>query len=191
MNLYFYYLMHYYSEAQHGIEQEALRVGGRLRLLSDLDPRRSPQCLSLSLPWTNVRFITQTHIGGQNPAAMARRLGRHRATVGRELTRKPIGSAVITIATPSTRSANGELAVYFPNPHAPWERSANENTTGLLRDFFPKGSDFGRITPWQLARVQRMLNNRPRKCLNYRMRAEVLSALPRVALRNLICLTIL
>ena len=77
-----------------------------------------------------------------------------------------------------------KLKVYFANPHAPWERGVNENTNGLLRDYFPKGSDFSAITPARLANVQRMLNNRPRKCLNYRTPIEVLNALPGVALRN-------
>jgi len=76
------------------------------------------------------------------------------------------------------------LEVYFANPHAPWERGTNENTNGLLRDWFPKGSDFSRITNARLAHVQQMLNNRPRKCLNYRTPREVLNALPGVALRN-------
>jgi IS30 family transposase len=76
------------------------------------------------------------------------------------------------------------MTVYFANPHSPWERGTNENTNGLLRDWFPKGSDFGKITARQLAQVQRMLNNRPRKCLNYRTPLEVLNALPGVALRN-------
>jgi transposase, IS30 family len=77
-----------------------------------------------------------------------------------------------------------ELKVYFANPHAPWERGANENTNGLLRDWFPKGSDFRKITNSRLAHVQRMLNNRPRKCLNYRTPREVLNALPGVALQS-------
>jgi len=77
-----------------------------------------------------------------------------------------------------------KLKFYFANPHAPWERGTSENTNGLLRDFFPKGSDFRKITTARLAQVERMLNNRPRKCLNYRTPAEVLSALPGVALRN-------
>ena len=77
-----------------------------------------------------------------------------------------------------------ELKVYFANPHAPWERGTNENTNGLLRDFFPKGTDFRTITHTRLARVQQMLNNRPRKCLDYRTPREVLNALPGVALRN-------
>lgn len=76
------------------------------------------------------------------------------------------------------------LKVYFANPHAPWERGAVENTNGLLRDWFPKGRDLSTITPTRLAQVQRMLNNRPRKCLNYRTPLEVLKALPGVALRH-------
>ena len=74
--------------------------------------------------------------------------------------------------------------VYFANPYAAWERGTNENTNGLLRDFFPKGIDFTRISHARVAKVQRMLNNRPRKCLNYRTPAEVLSDIPGVALRN-------
>jgi IS30 family transposase len=76
------------------------------------------------------------------------------------------------------------LKVYFANPHSPWERGANENTNGLLRDWLPKGADFRKITATRLAQIQKMLNNRPRKCLNYRTPIEVLNDLPGVALRN-------
>ena len=72
---------------------------------------------------------------------------------------------------------------YFANPHAPWERGANENTNGLLRDWFPKGSDFGRITATRVAEAQAMLNNRPRKTLDYRTPLEVINRLPGVALQ--------
>lgn len=76
------------------------------------------------------------------------------------------------------------LSFYFANPHSPWERGTNENTNGLLRQFFPKGSDFSKIRPSDLARVERLMNNRPRKCLGYRTPVEVLNKLPGVALRN-------
>lgn len=77
-----------------------------------------------------------------------------------------------------------QLKVYFANPHAPWERGTNENTNGLLRDWWPKGHHLNRVSPAEVARVQRMLNNRPRKCLGYRTPIEVLNDLPGVALRN-------
>ncbi|MEM6260199.1 MAG: IS30 family transposase [Planctomycetota bacterium] len=76
------------------------------------------------------------------------------------------------------------LTIYFANPHSPWERGVNENTNGLLRDWLPKGSDFSKVTNARLAQIQKMLNNRPRKCLNYRTPIEVLNDLPGVALRN-------
>ncbi len=76
------------------------------------------------------------------------------------------------------------LRVYFADPHSPWQRGTNENTNGLLREFFPKGTDFRRVSHHRVAKAQRMLNNRPRKCLNYRTPLEVLNDLPGVALRN-------
>jgi len=76
------------------------------------------------------------------------------------------------------------MTVYFANPHSPWERGLNENTNGLLRDWLPKGSDFSKVTKMRLAQIEKMINNRPRKCLNYRTPLEVLNALPGVALRN-------
>jgi IS30 family transposase len=77
-----------------------------------------------------------------------------------------------------------EMQVYFARPYAAWERGTNENTNGLLREFFPKGTDFTKVTDRQVAKAVKMLNNRPRKCLNYRTPHEVLSVFPGVALRN-------
>ena len=55
---------------------------------------------------------------------------------------------------------------YFAHPYSSWERGANENSNGLVRQYFPKGSDFTQITNKDLRRVERRLNNRPRKCLD-------------------------
>lgn len=65
------------------------------------------------------------------------------------------------------------LAVYFAHPYSSWERGTNENTNGLLRQYAPKNTDFSQLTDWQLASYVCQLNNRPRKCLNYRTPAEV------------------
>jgi transposase, IS30 family len=66
------------------------------------------------------------------------------------------------------------LDVYFADPYASWQRGLNENTNGLLRQFFPKGTDFARISHRQVARAEKLLNERPRKCLGYRTPNEVL-----------------
>jgi IS30 family transposase len=68
-----------------------------------------------------------------------------------------------------------DLAVYFAQPHCPWQRGTNENTNGLLRQFIPKGKSLRDLSPKELARIQDLLNNRPRKCLGYRTPAEVLA----------------
>ena len=66
--------------------------------------------------------------------------------------------------------------VYFAHPYCAWERGANENVNGLLRQFFPKRTDLSNTTSGQLQRAVDILNNRPRKCLGYRTPAEALQA---------------
>ena len=62
---------------------------------------------------------------------------------------------------------------YFPPPQHPWERGTNENTNGLLREYFPKGYDFNRLSDADLQAVVDQLNQRPRKCLGYKTPLEV------------------
>ena len=63
--------------------------------------------------------------------------------------------------------------VYFARPYASWQRGLNENTNGLPRQFFPKGTDFSRISRHQVARAEKLINERPRKSLGYRTPSEV------------------
>ena len=65
------------------------------------------------------------------------------------------------------------LTVYFADPYAAWQRGTNENTNGLLRQYFPKGTDFRTITEKYLAFAVKKLNHRPRKCLSYQSPHEV------------------
>ena len=65
--------------------------------------------------------------------------------------------------------------VYFADPHSPWQRPTNENTNGVLRQYFPKGTDLSRWRSEELEAVAYTLNNRPRKVLGWRTPSEVFS----------------
>jgi IS30 family transposase len=76
--------------------------------------------------------------------------------------------------------AEAWLKVYFAKPYCAWQRGSNENTNGLIRQFFPKGTDLASIPEHRFTKVQHLLNNRPRKRLGYRTPLEILG--PRLLL---------
>jgi len=74
------------------------------------------------------------------------------------------------------------MKIFFCDPQSPWQRGTNENTNSLVRDFFPKGTDFSLVSEEELMEVERKLNERPRKCLEYKTPDEVFSSYVPVAL---------
>jgi len=69
------------------------------------------------------------------------------------------------------------VKVYFAHPRSPWERGTNENTNGLIRQFFPKGTDFNKVSRKEIKKVQNLLNGRPRAALNFQKPFEVFNQL--------------
>jgi len=106
----------------------------------------------------------------------------HRATV-RHL--NPLRRFVATITYDNGKEFAGHQQtakalhadVYFATPYHAWERGLNENTNGLIRDFFPKGTDFSTVSYAEVAKVERLLNSRPRKSLGFRSPQEVFDSL--------------
>jgi len=109
---------------------------------------------------------------------------------GAEAVRDAIASTIITLPAQLRRSLTWDqgvemtqharlridtgVAVYFCDPHSPWQRGTNENTNGLLRQYFPKGTDLSVHSADALAAVALALNTRPRKTLGWRTPAEAL-----------------
>ena len=74
------------------------------------------------------------------------------------------------------------IKCFFAHPYASWERGTNENVNGLVRWYLPKGTDFHKISDEEIARIETLINNRPRKCLGFKKPIEVASSF--VALRG-------
>lgn len=101
--------------------------------------------------------------------------------VGQAICQKLAGLQVHTLTSDNGRefSEHEKIATkltasfYFCHPYSSWERGLNENTNGLIRQYFPKKTEFDKISHWQIRQVEKKLNNRPRKTLNYQTPNEI------------------
>lgn len=101
--------------------------------------------------------------------------------VGQAVCQKLAGLQVLTLTSDNGREFSDHEKIaeklaasfYFCHPYSSWERGLNENTNGLLRQYFPKQTELAKISHWQIRQVERKLNNRPRKTLNYQTPNEV------------------
>jgi IS30 family transposase len=113
-------------------------------------------------------------LGGYGAVAMKDALTTTMATMPTELLRSLTWDRGKELSAHAQFKVDTGIAVYFADPHSPWQRGTNENTNGLLRQYFPKGTDLSRWTLEDLLAVQAAVNSRPRKILGWKTPAEVL-----------------
>jgi IS30 family transposase len=140
-----------------------LLAGTQTSHIATLVERQSRFVLLVRLPTRDTTTVVR---------ALARRVNRLPAILKQSVTwdrgKEMAQHKQFTVAT--------DVQVYFCDPHSPWQRGSNENTNGLLRQYFPKGMDLTNITQRQLDAVALKLNTRPRQTLNWKTPAQALDA---------------
>ena len=115
-----------------------------------------------------TRLALLLHLGGDRSAnAVEAAMRKAIATLPDELRRSITWDQGAEMANHRSFTVATGIPIYFCDPHSPWQRGSNENTNGLLRQYLPKGTDLSKVTSAELRGIQRSLNTRPRKTLNY------------------------
>jgi len=123
----------------------------------------------------STRFVMLLHMPqGRDPAAVADAMTEAMSALPGSLRRSLTWDQGKEMAFHARIAAAADLEIYFCDPHSPWQRGSNENTSGLLRQYFPKGSDLSVHDREELDRVAAQLNSRPRKTLGWKTPAQAL-----------------
>jgi transposase, IS30 family len=155
-------------------------------LILGLDSSAIGTLVERTTRFTMLLHLPRMHGHGQPRLKNGPALAGH----GAEAVRDAIATAILTLPEQLRRSLTWDqgaemaqhaqlridsgLAVYFCDPHSPWQRGTNENTNGLLRQYFPKGTDLSKHSIADLDAVALVLNTRPRKTLGWKTPAEAL-----------------
>lgn len=123
----------------------------------------------------STRFVLLVPVDDRTAASVGAALSEHIGAPPAALKRSLAWGQGVEMARHAEFSVATGVPVFFCDPHSPWQRGTSENTDRLVRDYFPKGTDFNAVHGAELARVQDLLNNRPRKTLGYRTPAEALN----------------
>jgi transposase, IS30 family len=125
-----------------------------------------------------TRFVMLLALpNGHTAAELRNRLAERILTLPRELRRSLTWDQGREMAEHARFTVDTGVQVYFCDPHSPWQRGSNENSNGLLRQYFPKGTDLSRFSQAELDAVAAQLNGRPRQTLGWLKPCEVLAEL--------------
>jgi len=121
-----------------------------------------------------TRYVVLAKVSSKQTQEVVRALKRVIGKLPAELRRSLTWDRGKELSRHKDFSLATDMQVYFCDPYSPWQRGSNENTNGLLRQYFPKGMDLAPLTQAQLNKVARELNERPRKTLGFLTPAEKL-----------------
>jgi len=122
------------------------------------------------------RFTMLVKVNGKDTETVTAALQKQVAALPTELRRSLTWDRGMEMAQHAALSVATDVNIYFCDPQSPWQRGTNENTNGLLRQYFPKGTDVSGYSQTQLNRIARQLNGRPRKTLGFRTPADIFNA---------------
>jgi len=120
----------------------------------------------------HTRYVMLVRVPSKDTKTVINALIKHAHKLPRELYKSLTWDRGKEMADHQRFSLDTDIKVYFCDPRSPWQRGSNENTNGLLRQYFPKGTDLSNIHQNRLNAVARQLNERPRKTLDFRTPAE-------------------
>ncbi len=125
-----------------------------------------------------TRFVLLLHLpGGHSAKEVEAAMRKEIRTLPKSLTKTIPYDQGSELARHVEFTVATGIAVYFCDPHSPWQRDSNENTNGLLRQYMPKGTDLSTYSRADLKRIQDSLNDRPRKTLGFLKPVEKLAEL--------------
>jgi IS30 family transposase len=119
-----------------------------------------------------TRFVMLLKIPSRDTATVVGALTKHVRKLPQQLRRSLTWDRGKEMADHKSFTVATNVQVYFCDPHSPWQRGSNENTNGLLRQYFPRGTDLSRFSQDYLNRIARRLNQRPRKTLGFETPAD-------------------
>lgn len=123
----------------------------------------------------NPRLKNGPALAGYGAITMTKALKRTAATPHAQLWQSLTGDRGKDLSDHARFTIKSGVKVFFADPHSPWQRGTNDNTNGLLRQYFRRGTDLSRWSEDQVQAVARTLNNRPRKTLGWKTPAEALN----------------
>jgi len=123
------------------------------------------------------RYLLLVHLESKDAESVRLAFAKKLRSMPRDLKRSLTYDRGKEMAQHKQFTISTKMQVYFCDPHSPWQRGTNENTNGLVRDFFPKGTDFNKVSKQEVSKIQRWINERPRETLDDKTPIETIKEL--------------